>query len=104
MHEAGTGHCSVYCGDARDLRDLIPAEQHGRVALVLTSLPYGNSIHGQVSSSRDRGEAGVTKKHCRYSHDPSNLAHVGADHCLKSPYVLADREPREVEPGCVGFD
>ncbi|WP_199550375.1 TRM11 family methyltransferase [Streptomyces sp. N35] len=82
MHKDGTGHGTVHCGDARDLRNLIPAEQHGRIALVVTSPPYGNSVHGQVSSSRDSGKSGVAKKHYRYSRDPNNLAHVGVGRLL----------------------
>ncbi|MDG4857579.1 DNA methyltransferase [Streptomyces sp. T-3] len=105
MHEggsassSGTGHGSVYCGDARDLRELIPAEQHGKVALVLTSPPYGNSVHGQVSSSRDSGEAGVTKKNFRYSHDPNNLAHVGVDRLLEAFTEILTQCRHVLRPG-----
>ncbi|WP_245997751.1 TRM11 family SAM-dependent methyltransferase [Streptomyces armeniacus] len=72
----------VYCGDARHLTRLIPTRHHGRIALVLTSPPYGKSLHGQVRSTRESGERGVTKKDNRYSRDPANLAHQSADHLL----------------------
>ncbi|MCJ0872914.1 TRM11 family methyltransferase [Streptomyces sp. AP-93] len=75
-HEGGTGSGAVHCGDARKLTELIPAALHGTVDLVVTSPPYGPSVHGQVRSTRETGEAGVVKKDYRYSHDPANLAHV----------------------------
>ncbi|MBT2418086.1 site-specific DNA-methyltransferase [Streptomyces sp. ISL-22] len=81
-HEGGTGTGAVHCGDARRLTQLIPAALHGEVDLVVTSPPYGPSVHGQVRSSRETGERGVVKKDFRYSHDPANLAHVSTDRLL----------------------
>jgi modification methylase len=46
----------------------------GRVALVLTSPPYGSSVHGQAKAEPGRG---VAKWHDRYGSDPANLAHAG---------------------------
>ena len=43
------------------------------MALVLTSPPYGSSIHGQVSARPGRG---VAKYHDTYSADPANLGRV----------------------------
>ncbi|GGO99333.1 TRM11 family SAM-dependent methyltransferase [Wenjunlia tyrosinilytica] len=80
--KGGAGSGSVHCGDARRLLDLIPAPLHGEVDLVLTSPPYGASVHGQVRSTRETGERGVVKKDFRYSHDPANLAHVSTDRLL----------------------
>lgn len=74
---AGTGH--VLTGDARRLTDLVDPEIRGRVALVLTSPPYGASLHGQVSA---RPGAGVAKSDYRYSRDRANLAHLGHDALL----------------------
>lgn len=76
----GSGH--VYRGDARRLLDLIPERYHGTVALVVTSPPYGSSLHGQVRSTRDTGEPGVVKKDDRYSRDRANLAHASTDNLL----------------------
>jgi hypothetical protein len=42
--------------------------------MVLTSPPYGPSLHGQVKATPGQG---VLKSHDRYSKDPTNLAHVG---------------------------
>ncbi|MGW3626183.1 TRM11 family SAM-dependent methyltransferase [Streptomyces sp. NPDC000880] len=81
-HEGGTGSSAVHCGDARRLTHLIPAALHGTADLVVTSPPYGPSVHGQVRSSRETGERGVVKKDFRYSHDPANLAHVSTDRLL----------------------
>ncbi|GAA2110044.1 TRM11 family SAM-dependent methyltransferase [Streptomyces synnematoformans] len=81
-HQGGSGSGDVRCGDARRLTQLIHAEHHGEVALVVTSPPYGRSVHGQVRSTRETGERGVVKKDYRYSHDPSNLAHVATDRLL----------------------
>ncbi|MGI5135587.1 MULTISPECIES: hypothetical protein [unclassified Streptomyces] len=54
------------------------------VAFVVTSPPYGNSLHGQVRSTKETGTPGVLKKDHRYSHDPSNLAHVTTDQLLEA--------------------
>lgn len=78
----GTGTGVVYCGDARQLTHLVPAALHGQIDLVITSPPYGHSVHGQVRSSRETGERGVVKTDYRYSHDPANLAHVSTDRLL----------------------
>jgi SAM-dependent methyltransferase len=74
-HEQGaTGSGQVITGDARQLGDLLDAKLHGRVALVLTSPPYGASVHGQATV---RPGAGIAKSDYRYSRDRANLAHVG---------------------------
>jgi DNA methylase len=45
----GTGSGDVRVGDARNLRTLLPTSLRGRVALLLTSPPYGSSVHGRVN-------------------------------------------------------
>jgi modification methylase len=71
---AGTG--TVTTGDARQLLDLLDPLLHGRVALVVTSPPYGPSIHGQV----DAHPGGVVKYDNRYAEPGAtgrgNLARV----------------------------
>lgn len=74
----------VACGDARQLTQLFDARHHSKVDLVVTSPPYGASVHGQVRSTRESGERGVTKRDYHYSHDPSNLAHVGLERLLEA--------------------
>ncbi len=68
-----TGTAQVVTGDARQLPSLLDAELVGRVALVLTSPPYGSSIHGQVTARPGRG---VAKYDNTYSPDPANLGRV----------------------------
>jgi modification methylase len=70
--QGATGTGRVITGDARQLLDLVPAEVRGEVALVLTSPPYGSSVHGQVNA----GPGKVVKYDNRYT-DPGvrgNLA------------------------------
>ncbi|MCQ8835320.1 TRM11 family SAM-dependent methyltransferase [Streptomyces malaysiensis] len=78
--EQGSGR--VVCGDARQLTQLINADLHGKVALVVTSPPYGRSAHGRVHCTSETGERGVVKTDYRYGRDPHNLAHVSTDQLL----------------------
>ena len=45
-----TGNAEVIHGDARQLRGLVPPGTAGTAALIVTSPPYGPSIHGQVKA------------------------------------------------------
>lgn len=73
----------VVCGDARQLPALIPPGAQGRAALVITSPPYGASVHGQVIAEQRRGtEGGVRKYDNRYGQDPANLASRRLDELL----------------------
>ncbi len=71
----------VYTGDARKLGELIPAELRGQVDLVITSPPYGDSLHGHV---RANGKDPVRKANHRYGAvlDRGNLANVGLGRLL----------------------
>jgi len=73
-----TGHATVHTGDATRLTTLIPTDAVGRVALVLTSPPYGPATHGQVRPEHGQG---IGKTHHEYGdpHDRANLAHAGRD-------------------------
>jgi modification methylase len=77
----GTGH--VHVGDGRNLPDLLPVGLRGRVALVVTSPPYGASVHGHVIATPNRG---VAKSNDRYtttrSRGGGNLAHASDDGLL----------------------
>ena len=72
----------VIRGDARQLPALLPPGTAGRVALVVTSPPYGRSVHGQVRAEQRSGGGGVQKYDNRYSDDPANLASRGLDDLL----------------------
>ena len=81
--QGAAGSAEVIRGDARLLPGLLPPGTAGRAALVVTSPPYGPSVHGQVKAERRRGaEGGVRKYDNRYGHDPANLAHQGLDELL----------------------
>ena len=76
------GNAEVIRGDARQLPALLPPGTAGRAALVVTSPPYGPSLHGQVRAEQRHGGGGVEKYDNRYSRDPANLAHHGLDDLL----------------------
>jgi hypothetical protein len=76
-HDGGaTNAGEVYRGDARHLDTVLPAVLLGRVALVVTSPPYGPSTHGQVAATPAYA---VQKYHHRYGNtlDRGNLANIG---------------------------
>lgn len=73
---AGTGQ--IVTGDARHLPDLLPADLHRRIALVVTSPPYGPSVHGRVTTPGPR-RGKVRKWYNTYGSDPANLAYQGHD-------------------------
>jgi SAM-dependent methyltransferase len=74
-----TGTGKVVTGDARRLVELLGAELAGQVALVVTSPPYGSSVHGQVNA---RPGHGVVKYDNAYSADRANLGRVAPDMLL----------------------
>ncbi|MGW0252177.1 TRM11 family SAM-dependent methyltransferase [Nocardia goodfellowii] len=72
---------SVYTGDARKLPELLPGELRGQVELVITSPPYGDSLHGHVRANRTEP---IRKRNHRYGQllDRGNLANVGLGRLL----------------------
>jgi modification methylase len=82
-----TGTATVITGDARELPNLIDPNLAGQLALVLTSPPYGRSVHGQVTA---RPGHGVAKFDDTYSADPANLGRVNQPTLLKAlQHILA---------------
>jgi SAM-dependent methyltransferase len=72
-HDRGApGHGLALRGDARQLGRGLCNQYAGQVQLILTSPPYGPSLHGQVR----KGDGGVRKFDYRYSRNPDNLAHL----------------------------
>jgi modification methylase len=67
------GRGAAIRGDATLLSALLPTALHGQVALVVTSPPYGPTVHGLVRPGAD----GVAKFDNRYNDgtDKSNLAY-----------------------------
>jgi modification methylase len=68
------GRAEVIRGDALRLPALLPPRFAGQAALIVTSPPYGPSIHGQVRAEPRDGGRGVIKWDNRYGTDPANLA------------------------------
>jgi tRNA G10 N-methylase Trm11 len=83
--QGATGAGEVAVGDARHLSAVVAPAVRGLVSLVLTSPPYGSSVHGRV---RTRPGQGVHKSHYRYSADPANLAHVGTEGLLAAMQLV----------------
>ncbi|GHJ54337.1 hypothetical protein Nm8I071_36440 [Nonomuraea sp. TT08I-71] len=67
----GGRRASVVRGDATRLASLLPAALAGQVALVVTSPPYGPTVHGLVRPGTD----GVAKFDNTYGTDRGNLAY-----------------------------
>ncbi|MEU0558476.1 DNA methyltransferase [Dactylosporangium sp. NPDC006015] len=79
--QGATGTGEIYTGDARRLPALLPHEMHGRIALVVTSPPYGDSTHGRaITPGPGRGK--VRKINNRYGADAGNLAYAGHDELI----------------------
>ena len=94
--QGATGHGEVICGDGRHVAALVDPAVRGLVALVLTSPPYGPSLHGRVTAVPGHG---VHKSHDRYSSDPANLAHVGLGALLDAMRVMLTGVAGLLRPG-----
>jgi len=71
--QGATGRASVVRGDATRITSLLPAALAGQVSLVVTSPPYGPTVHGLV---RPEAGAGVHKSDNTYNDgDKGNLAY-----------------------------
>ncbi|MBN1172658.1 MAG: site-specific DNA-methyltransferase, partial [Micromonosporaceae bacterium] len=75
--QGATGAGDIFTGDSRRLPAILPASAHGRIALVVTSPPYGPSTHGLVRTPGPR-RGKVRKIHHRYG-STSNLAYSEPD-------------------------
>ncbi len=69
--QGATGTIRILTADARRLPAIAPSDTAGKVALVLTSPPYGKATHGQVHADRSHG---VHKRDYQYGHGTDNLA------------------------------
>lgn len=70
--DGATGTARAVCGDGRKLASLTPTSDVGRAALVITSPPYGPSLHGQVVTKPGKLE----RSDDHYSKDRSNLEYA----------------------------
>jgi len=71
--QGGTGYGRVLRGDATALPRGVPTELRGQVSLVLTSPPYGKTMHGRVEHRRGP----LTRFHNSYSQHPPRGAADG---------------------------
>jgi hypothetical protein len=69
--QGATGRGAVVRGDGTGLAGLLPAALAGQVALVVTSPPYGPTVHGLVRPTPH----GVRKSADSYGEDRANLAY-----------------------------
>jgi hypothetical protein len=76
--QGATGAGQIVQGDSRRLPALVPQQLHGRIALVITSPPYGPSTHGQARTPGPR-RGKVRKINHQYG-GPDNLAYHDLDH------------------------
>ncbi|GAA1810830.1 hypothetical protein GCM10009682_35520 [Luedemannella flava] len=72
--QGARGIGEILQGDSRHLPALIPPELHGRIALVITSPPYGPSTHGHARTPGPR-RGKVAKINYQYGIDAGNLAY-----------------------------
>jgi hypothetical protein len=72
--QGAAGRAAVIRGDATQLLSLVPSALAGQVALVVTSPPYGPTVHGLV---RPQAGAGIHKTDAAYNDgtDKGNLAY-----------------------------
>ncbi|MHB8438531.1 MAG: TRM11 family SAM-dependent methyltransferase [Acidimicrobiales bacterium] len=96
QRQGASGQAEVVTGDARHLEAVVDPAVRGLAALVVTSPPYGASLHGQV---RVRAGQGLEKSHDRYSRDPGNLAHQSLEHLLGGFTTILAGCARLLRPG-----
>jgi modification methylase len=91
-----SGRGVVTRGDARRLGRALLDELQGSVQLILSSPPYGDSLHGHVRKRPDR----VEKYDDHYSHNPENLAQLPRQRARRGrpPFTTA---LAEIIAGCV---
>jgi len=89
-----SGRGRVVHGDARQASTRL-RHYTGRVAFVLTSPPYGASLHGDVR----RADGQLIKRHNRYSDDRRNLAYQGFGQLLAGFTEILAECSRLLRPG-----
>jgi tRNA G10 N-methylase Trm11 len=94
--QGAAGQAEVITGDARSLEAVVDPAVRELVSLVVTSPPYGASLHGQV---RVRAGQGLKKSHDRYSRDPGNLAHQSTANLLGGFTTILQGCVRLLRPG-----
>ncbi len=94
--QGAAGAAQVLTGDATRLLDLVPTSVVGRVALVLTSPPYGRGTHGLVRMTG----TGVRKRNHLYGdRESGNLAYGGWSRLLDGFATILAASCRLLRPG-----
>ncbi|WP_245266983.1 TRM11 family SAM-dependent methyltransferase [Saccharomonospora piscinae] len=93
-----TGRGEVHVGDARHVLPALAERYAGRVGLLVTSPPYGSSVHGQVHAP---GHRPVRKRDDRYGKDRANLAHRSLPSLLRGFTDILRRAVPLLRPGGV---
>ncbi|WP_405433662.1 TRM11 family SAM-dependent methyltransferase [Micromonospora sp. NBC_00617] len=94
--QGAAGTAQVFTGDATRLLDLVPASAVGRVALVLTSPPYGRGTHGLVRMT----DNGVRKRNHLYGdRESGNLAYGGWSRLFDGFAAILAASYRLLRPG-----
>lgn len=97
--QGATGAARIIQADARNLAAVAPPELLETAALVITSPPYGASLHGQIRSTAETGERGVHKYDYKYSRDKANLAHVGFQELIEGFAAILTACRQLLRPG-----
>jgi modification methylase len=97
--QGATGAARIIQADARNLAKVAPAEMLGTAALIITSPPYGASLHGQIRSTSETGQRGVQKFDYKYSRDRGNLAHVGVQELIDAFAAILSACRELLRPG-----
>jgi tRNA G10 N-methylase Trm11 len=93
--QGATGTGQIVHGDSRRLPALVPAELHGRIALV-TSPPYGPSTHGHARTTGLR--RGKVRKFNHIYGGSDNLAYRDHDHLADASLRSLPAPPRSCAP------
>ncbi|WP_429413296.1 TRM11 family SAM-dependent methyltransferase [Nocardia sp. GAS34] len=88
----------VHTGDARKLRTVLPEQLRGTVDLIITSPPYGDSLHGHVKL---KAGDGIHKRNHRYGNtlDRGNLANLGVPRLLSGFTRILTAATAYLKPG-----
>ncbi|WP_020670210.1 TRM11 family SAM-dependent methyltransferase [Amycolatopsis nigrescens] len=98
LQEETTGRGAVHVGDARQVLPDLAERYAGRAGLLVTSPPYGASVHGQVHAP---GHRPVRKHDNRYGRDRANLAHRSLPMLLRGFTDILRRAVPLLRPGGV---
>lgn len=95
--QGAAGAATAACGDGRDVASLVDPTLVGRFALVLTSPPYGPSLHGRVTLT----DNGIDSFNDHYSRNRRNLEYASTDSLLDAFAEILRSSAELLRPGGV---